>query len=455
MSDIPTNIKSRKLVEKRREQIIAAATRLFARKGFHKTTLRNLAEEAGISHGNIYDYIGSKEDILFLIHENNSAQIFKALDSDAEHIRDPLEKLRRMIINEINLSFTWREATLLFYQETKSMQKERLRQLSIIERKRLERFEQVIEECMETGKARHVNPRLISNLIKVMVDVWPLKSWDLTGHTTRHQIEKMILDGVFQGFLQPPLSEERQQSDSTSQTEGAILLINSGKLLGEALVPFLLSMGSRVIFYQKDDSQPQLAAASDGNETPGRLHLYTRSQNGPMGPELYRTMVAACGPIDAMVACWEFGSVRTGSSSMDAAEIDLDFSLSVSLMPEMKQTLGGRGSGRVVHIAPSYWSRDVDTMLYTGTRARIQAMTRQMSLDFGPSGIRVNSIVPGFIDGLCPLEKSGGQDPPVLDRIPLGHLGRLEDLLESVGFLLSDRSRYLTGQILNINGGLT
>ena len=63
--DIPTTVKNKDLVEKRRRQIVLAAIKLFSKKGFHKTTLKELAEEAGLSHGNVYDYVGSKEDIFF------------------------------------------------------------------------------------------------------------------------------------------------------------------------------------------------------------------------------------------------------------------------------------------------------------------------------------------------------------------------------------------------------
>ena len=69
MRKIPTTIKSKELVVKRREQIVLAAINLFAKKGFHKATLRDLSEESGISHGNIYDYVGNKEDIFSLLHE--------------------------------------------------------------------------------------------------------------------------------------------------------------------------------------------------------------------------------------------------------------------------------------------------------------------------------------------------------------------------------------------------
>ncbi|MGH2578987.1 MAG: TetR/AcrR family transcriptional regulator, partial [Actinomycetota bacterium] len=57
------------LVERRRAQIIEAATRLVARQGFAKTVVRDIADEANISVGLVYEYVRSKEDILFLIYE--------------------------------------------------------------------------------------------------------------------------------------------------------------------------------------------------------------------------------------------------------------------------------------------------------------------------------------------------------------------------------------------------
>jgi AcrR family transcriptional regulator len=80
MTEIPTTVKNRHLVEKRRVQIVHAAIKLFARNGFHKTTLRELSEEAHISYGNIYDYIGCKDDIFYLIHEHLCDQVFEDLE---------------------------------------------------------------------------------------------------------------------------------------------------------------------------------------------------------------------------------------------------------------------------------------------------------------------------------------------------------------------------------------
>ena len=83
--NIPTTVKNKELVEKHREQIILAAIKLFSQKGFHKTTLRELSEEAGLSYGNIYDYVGSKEDIFSLIHDYSANLTMKALRESIEN----------------------------------------------------------------------------------------------------------------------------------------------------------------------------------------------------------------------------------------------------------------------------------------------------------------------------------------------------------------------------------
>ena len=104
-SVVPTTVKNEELVRTRREQIIRAAIKLFAEKGFHKTTLRELADEAGISHGNIYDYVGSKEDIFFLLHEFMADLADAGLLKSMEEVDNPLEKLRRMVRSEFNLMY--------------------------------------------------------------------------------------------------------------------------------------------------------------------------------------------------------------------------------------------------------------------------------------------------------------------------------------------------------------
>lgn len=129
MSTIHTNVKNPQLVQKRREQIVLAAINLFSQKGFHKTTLRNLAEQTGLSQASIYDYVGSKEDIFFLIHELAASSAMEAMKKSLEQVADPLEKLRRMIRAEFGTMDKLADAIMLIYQEGHILTKPLLKSL--------------------------------------------------------------------------------------------------------------------------------------------------------------------------------------------------------------------------------------------------------------------------------------------------------------------------------------
>lgn len=145
---VPTTVKDRKLVKKRREQIVRAAIKLFAQNGFHKTSMRELAEEAKISYGNIYDYVGNKQDIFFLVHEFINKVATEKIQQAIKDIDDPLEKLRRMIQAEFDVMYEWSDAILLIYQETHVLNKPLLKALLKRERERVSILERTLVECM-------------------------------------------------------------------------------------------------------------------------------------------------------------------------------------------------------------------------------------------------------------------------------------------------------------------
>jgi NAD(P)-dependent dehydrogenase (short-subunit alcohol dehydrogenase family) len=94
---------------------------------------------------------------------------------------------------------------------------------------------------------------------------------------------------------------------------------------------------------------------------------------------------------------------------------------------------------------------------YGATKSAIALMTQQMAIEWGPLGIRVNAIAPGLI--LAGMSDPIYADPVVREaresRVPLGRLGTAEDIANTVVFLSSDQSSYMTGQNLLIDGGVT
>jgi len=92
--------------------------------------------------------------------------------------------------------------------------------------------------------------------------------------------------------------------------------------------------------------------------------------------------------------------------------------------------------------------------VYAASKAGLIGMTKSLAREFASRQIRVNAIAPGFIDTEMTQALSEEQRAKLVTEIPLQSLGTVEDIAAGTCFLLSPLSRYVTGQVLSINGGL-
>ncbi|MBI5509932.1 MAG: SDR family oxidoreductase [Deltaproteobacteria bacterium] len=92
---------------------------------------------------------------------------------------------------------------------------------------------------------------------------------------------------------------------------------------------------------------------------------------------------------------------------------------------------------------------------YSATKAALDGLTRSLARELGPSHIRVNSVAPGFFESEMTRGMAEAQRQQVLRRTPLGRFGAPEDMTGAVRFLLSPAARFITGQTLVVDGGLT
>ena len=92
---------------------------------------------------------------------------------------------------------------------------------------------------------------------------------------------------------------------------------------------------------------------------------------------------------------------------------------------------------------------------YSAAKAAIIGMTRNLARHLGPDGIRVNVIAPGFIKSGPRIEEiwRNRNEAEVLKQVPLRRRGELSDVTDVALFLASDASRYVTGAVLDVNGG--
>ncbi len=121
-----------------------------------------------------------------------------------------------------------------------------------------------------------------------------------------------------------------------------------------------------------------------------------------------------------------------------------------AIRPMMKQRFG-----RIISITSVVGaSGNPGQVNYAAAKAGVAGMTRSLARELGSRGITVNCVAPGFIDTDMTSGLPEAQQKMLLDQIPLGHLGKPEDIAQAVAFLASEQAGYITGQELHVNGGM-
>jgi 3-oxoacyl-[acyl-carrier protein] reductase len=91
---------------------------------------------------------------------------------------------------------------------------------------------------------------------------------------------------------------------------------------------------------------------------------------------------------------------------------------------------------------------------YSASKAGVIGLTKTLAREVASRGIRVNAIAPGFIDTEMTRVLDEEVRQRLIEQIPLARLGQPEDVARCVNFLVSDKSSYITGQVINLNGGM-
>lgn len=203
-----TNIKDSKLIEKRHEQIFKAATKLFGKKGYYESGIRDLSKETGISLGNLYNYIRAKEDVLYIVHKKGDELIEKQwqslenMNQKTLSISNPAEKLKRMIGIELDTVNKYQDIIMLIYQESHALNKKYLKLMLDKETAHVKKFQKVLEEGANLGIFKNINPGVMAHVIKMMIDCWVLKRWALHSKVSLRQMRESIIKIVFQGIME-------------------------------------------------------------------------------------------------------------------------------------------------------------------------------------------------------------------------------------------------------------
>ncbi len=175
---VQTSVKDESLIEIRRHQIISGAVNLFKEKGFHRATTREIAKAAGFSIGTLYEYIRTKEDVLYLLCDyiyDKVKQQLAEITSDTGTVEELKEAIKQYfyLIDRMIDEFT------IMYQETKSLSKEAMHYVFDKELEMVQLFEKIIKNCLPPGDKVLTEKEifLAANHIVVQGQAWAFRKW--------------------------------------------------------------------------------------------------------------------------------------------------------------------------------------------------------------------------------------------------------------------------------------
>lgn len=194
-------IKNRALIEKRRQQISDSAMKLFAEKGYHHTSVRDIADLSKISTGSIYDYVRNKEDILFLVSRRFFENLQKEMQGALKGLDDPLMKLKATIEAAVSVIDNFQEYVLITYRESKYFKKKDLIGIFKQESYIINIFLGIIEEGNRMSVFNVREPFAVANLLSLMTHCWALKRYNLK-ELSLFNFKETLIETVLNGITQ-------------------------------------------------------------------------------------------------------------------------------------------------------------------------------------------------------------------------------------------------------------
>lgn len=175
-----TSVEDPVRIAKRMQQLALASIALFSRLGYHTATVKDIAKEAGVSPGLIYQYVSDKQDLLFLallhITHRNKEEIPAAI----KDLEDPILRTNAAIESYTKVIAANAEAVILTYRESKSLKREYIEQLKQLELDTNFLIEQCLQECIDAGYLAPTNVELLVYRIIIGAHGWVVKRWRLS-----------------------------------------------------------------------------------------------------------------------------------------------------------------------------------------------------------------------------------------------------------------------------------
>jgi 3-oxoacyl-[acyl-carrier protein] reductase len=238
------------------------------------------------------------------------------------------------------------------------------------------------------------------------------------------------------------------------------LVTGSGRGIGKAIAMKLAQNGATLVINDVGDSAPAEQTATEiKNLNRQATVVMADVSSSPDVTHMIDTAIATYGKIDILV---NNAGITRDQLTMKMSDEEWDKVLAIDLKsvflctravlrPMLKQR-----SGRIISMSSVVGIiGNAGQANYAAAKAGIIGFTKTIAKEVASRGITVNAVAPGFIDTPMTQVLAPERKQALLANIPLGSLGTPQDIAETVAFLASEEARYITGQVITVDGGIS
>lgn len=225
--------------------------------------------------------------------------------------------------------------------------------------------------------------------------------------------------------------------------------------IGEGTARRLAASGARVLVADIQDERGQAVAAS----IPGASYVHADVGDPAQVQQMIEAAVERYGRLDILINNAHF-EVQGPATEISADDWDRSYAVLVRApflgakyaIPHMRRS----GGGCIINIASVLGHHPTERYVtYTSAKAAVVQLSRQLAVDYGPDGIRVNTITPGSINTNPRYAASPNRESLSAKLAPLRREGVPADIANAICFLVSDQASFITGAELVVDGGIT
>ncbi len=181
------------------EHIFAEAVRIFREKGYHATSMQNIADAVGLQKGSLYHYISSKDELLFRIFERSAGAMTRELETILASKISPTEKLQRAIELHLTALCDQLDIYAVYLAERRALANRRYAQVRAEAEEHARLLEKIIQQGITAGEFRATDVKLTTLAILGMCN-WLYQWYSPAGRLTPQQIAAIYSDTIINGL---------------------------------------------------------------------------------------------------------------------------------------------------------------------------------------------------------------------------------------------------------------